>query len=77
MKMKIFILVAALLLISWFVPIIPKYNPTGYGIPGCKLIEFRDLKYFVYDEYMYNPSGKHQDPPKIPLGGMWDCSIIN
>jgi hypothetical protein len=73
--LKVFILITTLLIASWFLPIIPKLNTMAFGMPGCRVVEFRDMKYFVYNQYMYNPTGKHQRPPMIPLGG--NCAIIN
>jgi hypothetical protein len=74
---KIFILVVTIsvtiLALSWFVPIVPTLNTRGYGIPGCKIIEFRNIEYFMYSNYRYNQAGKHQDPPSVQIAGI--CSI--
>jgi hypothetical protein len=80
-QFKTFIIIMIVLipisLFAWFTPIIPVFNNSAYGIPSCKIVEFRSLKYFflVYG-LGYSPR-EFRDPPKVLISDEYSCMIIN
>ncbi len=71
---KIFVPVIVLVLIFLFVPVVPKLNNMGYGIPGCKVVELRKLTDVIYNQDI--PNTRYQTAPiEIRIVGRWNCTV--